>query len=64
MKEHIKGSCSFQYYKDGSLWYKTEATDLVFPVPIEDIGGAVFSCTEKGLLLMRYIRKWLKILEG
>lgn len=64
MKDHIKGYCKFQFYKDSSLWYKTEETNLVFPVPIDDIGNATFSDTEKGLLLMRYIRKWIKTLEG
>lgn len=58
MKEHIKGSVEFQYYRDSSLWYKTES-DLLFPVPIEDIGNATFSRTDKAILFMRYIRKYL-----
>lgn len=64
MKEHIQGYCRFEYYKDSALWYRTESTNLIFPVPIEDIGTATFSSQEKGLLLMRYIRKWLKTLEA
>lgn len=64
LKEHIKGNCHFQYYKDGSLWYMTEYTEFIFPVPIEDIGTATFSEKEKGLLMMRYIRKFLELLEG
>lgn len=47
----------FNYYRDGSLWYTTEFTEL-FPVPIEDIGNATFNKEEKAILLMRYMRKW------
>lgn len=64
MKQHIEGYCTFVYYKDGSLWYQTENTNLIFPVPIEDIGSATFTVKEKGLLMMRYIRKWLATLEN
>lgn len=47
----------FCYYRDNSLWYKTEF-DEMFPVPIEDIGNATFNIKEKAVLLMRYMRKW------
>jgi len=59
MKEHIEGYCTFNHYKDNQLWYITQNTNLLFPVPIEDIGGAIFGQSEKGILMMRYIRKWL-----
>jgi hypothetical protein len=59
IKEHIKGNVEFQYYRDSSLWYKT-STGLVFPVPVADIGNATFKRTDKGILFMRYIRKYLK----
>lgn len=58
IKQHIEGTCTFQYYKDSSLWYKTES-GLLFNVPISDIGNATFNYQEKGLLMMRYIRKYL-----
>jgi hypothetical protein len=45
----------FEYYRDGSLWYKTEHDEL-FSVPIEDIGNATFNREEKAILLMRYMR--------
>lgn len=60
MKQHIEGYCTFSHYNDGQLWYKTENTNLIFPVPIEDVGNATFQASEKGLLMMRYIRKWIK----
>jgi hypothetical protein len=46
---------TFEYYRDGSLWYKTEYDEL-FSVPIEDIGNATFNREEKAILLMRYMR--------
>lgn len=47
----------FQFYRDGSLWYKIEGEEFIFPVPISDIGTATFNATEKAILFMRYIRK-------
>jgi uncharacterized membrane protein len=43
-------------------FYKTE-TGLVFPVPIDDIGNATFLNEDKGLLFMRYIRKFLDTMK-
>jgi hypothetical protein len=54
---------TFQFYKDGALWYKTE-TDFTFPVPIEDIGSATFLAEDKALLFMRYIRKHLDTIKS
>lgn len=62
LKEHIKGTVKFQYYRDGQLFYTTEA-GLIFPVPIEDIGNATFLNEDKAMLFMRYIRQHLKTLE-
>jgi hypothetical protein len=42
------------------LWYQTNDTGFVFPVPVEDIGTATFSREEKSLIMMRYIRKWIE----
>lgn len=60
VKPHIKGLVHFQYYRDRSLWYRTDS-GLLFPVPIEDIGTATFDAEDKARLFMRYIRKWLEI---
>lgn len=58
IKDHIVGTVKFQYYRDGQLFYQTEA-GLVFPVPVEDIGNATFLAEDKAILFMRYIRKFL-----
>lgn len=62
IKDHVKGLVLFQYYRDGNLYYKTE-TELIFPVPIEDIGNATFLSVDKAMLFMRYIRKHLDTLK-
>lgn len=64
LKELIDGNAEFLYYKDSQLWYRTHNGELTFPVPIEDVGNATFKREEKGLLMMRYIRKYLNFLEG
>lgn len=58
LKDNIKGSSTFVYYREGALWYRT-ATDLMFPVPVSDIGNSQFLATEKSMLLMRWIRRYL-----
>lgn len=63
IKEHIKGKVRFQYYRDGNLYYQTE-DGLTFPVPIDDAGSATFLAEDKGILFMRYIRKFLNSVEG
>ncbi len=49
---------TFSYYRDGALWYRTGYSDELFPVPIEDIGDAIFLAQDKAILFMRYMRKW------
>ncbi len=52
----------FIFYREKELWYKTE-TGFEFPVPIEDVGNAIFLAEDKALLFMRYIRKQLQTIE-
>lgn len=63
IKDHVKGKVTFQFYKDQQLFYKTE-TNLIFPVPIDDIGNATFFNEDKALLFMRYIRKFLETIKN
>lgn len=67
IKEMVKDNrkAKFLYYKLGELWYETE-TGFKFPVPVEDkeeVGEAQFNAEEKALLLMRYIRRRVKVIE-
>jgi len=62
VKEIVKDNeVFFSHYRAGHLYYNVcvEAKIYMFPVPIEDIGDATFSVTEKAMLLMRYVRKGL-----
>lgn len=63
LKEQVQGKVTFQYYREGHLYYKTEK-DLVFPVPISDIGEATFLNEDKALLFMRYIRKHIETIKS
>ena len=53
----------FRSYREGDLWYATEC-GFVFPVPLEDIGGAEMLAEDKAILFMRYIRKHAALIEG
>ena len=61
LKDNVKGFSQFEYYRDSALWYRTE-TGLVFPVPVSEIDQGQFKATEKSLLFMRWIRKYIKSL--
>lgn len=63
LKEQVQGKVTFQFYKQGNLYYKTEK-GLVFPVPIEDVGEATFLNEDKALLFMRYIRKHIESIQS
>jgi hypothetical protein len=63
IKLHVQAPVHFRYYRDSALWYET-AAGLLFPVPISDIGTTTFNASEKGILMMRWIRKYLMELEA
>lgn len=53
----------FSFYRDKELWYET-GNGFLFPVPINDIGGATFLRDDKAILFMRYIRKYKEELDN
>jgi len=57
IKEAVKSDVMFLHYRDGNLWYRTNR-DEQFPVPISDVGNATFNARDRGILFMRYMRKW------
>jgi inactivated superfamily I helicase len=63
MKERIAGNVQFQYYRDKELWYKTQ-DGFLFQVHIDDATGATFKNEDKGILFMRWIRKYMNDLDG
>lgn len=64
LKEYVAGGkmVAFSRYFDGNLWYVTD-DGFEFPVPVSDIGTATFNATEKAMLMMRYIRKHLDVVN-
>lgn len=61
LKVRVKGKAKFRYFCNGSLFYSTD-DGWVFPVPVEDTMNAqgsspMFMAEEKGITLMRWIRK-------
>lgn len=53
---------TFVEYRKDNLWYVTEC-GFEFPVPVEDTGDGIFKSTEKAIMLMRYIRKHIEVIE-
>lgn len=62
LKDMVKGTVTFDYYREGNLYYKTE-NGVLFPVPLDDVGTATFNHKEKGILLMRWMRKFLETVK-
>lgn len=54
----------FEYYRDSQLWYSVEGENFTFPVPISDIGNATFNRTDKAIMFMRYIRKYVEAMKN
>lgn len=52
----------FSFYRDGELWYRTES-NFEFPIPKEDMKGAIFKPEDKSVFFMRFIRKHLEFLQ-
>jgi len=64
VKELVQGKVTFEYYRSGYLYYSTTVdTNFIFPVPVSDCGDAAFLKEDKGMLFMRYIRKFLAEIE-
>jgi hypothetical protein len=67
LKDMVKdNTVRFEHYKDKELWYKLSHGDneeKIFPVTIDDVGTATLMKEDKALYFMRYIRKYLKIIE-
>ncbi len=64
LKEMVQNNqkVSFQFYRDGQLWYVTEC-GFEFPVPISEAGTATFFAEDKAILFMRYIRRHIEYLK-
>jgi len=53
----------FRSYREREFWYETEC-GFIFPVPLDDVGGAEMLAQDKAILFMRYIRKHAALIEG
>lgn len=53
----------FAFYRDGELWYKAE-NGFEFPIPSEDMKGAIFKPEDKSVYFMRFIKKHLDYLQN
>lgn len=62
IKDHVKGTAKFSFYRAGNLYYVTDS-GLEFPVPLSDTDGATFLKEDKAMFFMRWIRKHLATLE-
>ena len=65
LKTRVKGAVNFTHFRDGSLWYVAE-DGWEFPVPVAETINAqgsspTFRAKEKGIILMRWIRKAMEV---
>lgn len=60
IKDLVKGTvCFFEYIRCGQAYYTVYNGEGVytFPVELADLGNATINKEEKGMTMMRYIRK-------
>ena len=62
IKTCVKSPVHFSYYREKTLYYRTVNGDI-FSVPIDDLGTATVNVQEKGILLMRYMRKHNEVIK-
>jgi hypothetical protein len=63
IKDIVKGNkAHFSFYRSGNMFYTVtvDGTKWMFPVSLEDIGGASLFAEMKAITLMRYIRRALE----
>ena len=63
LKQHIQGRSIFQFYRSGTLYYKTD-TDFLFRVPVAEGDTADYNGIEKSITLMKFIREELEDLHA
>ena len=58
MKELVKEGkkVRFAFFRGRDLWYRHE-DGFEFPVPIDDVGDAVFLAEDRAMLFMRWMKK-------
>ncbi len=62
IKDIVKDNkAHFSFYRSGNMFYRVTVNGerWMFPVSLEDIGGASLFAEMKAITLMRYIRKAL-----
>lgn len=62
VKDCIKGTAKFLYYRKGMLYYICE-NGFHFSIPTNDTGDASFNAEDNGILFMRWIRKDLEAMK-
>jgi hypothetical protein len=63
LKERVQQNVTFQYFREGELWYKT-ADGFEFPVAASDTGTGIFRAEDKGIFFMRWIRKHMALVDS
>jgi hypothetical protein len=63
VKNLAQEQCVFHFYRDNTLYYRTAKSGFVFPIPTSDTGTGTFNATERGMTLLRWIRKAVEALK-
>ncbi len=59
---HVSGHSTFDFYRDGLLWFTTD-TGLGFSVPVNELGSGTVYTLNKSIVLMKWIRKQIELNE-
>lgn len=66
VSEAVQGIATFERLDDDNVWYSVKYGDGAwqFPVPRHEAIGGIFHKEERALYLMRWIRRWIAVLDS
>lgn len=63
LQDHLQGSARFTFFRKNVMWYRTSHTNLLFPVPVEEVTCTLL-VTEKATFFRRWITKHLSATDS
>lgn len=63
LSDLAKEMCFLKNVSDGAVWYTTGLSNFDFPIPLTEVGSSTFGQVEKGVTLLRWLKKHFEMLQ-
>ena len=64
LAELVKMNYTFSEYIQGKFIYEADDKSFKLLIPLDEIGQGNLLCHEKGITLMKWIKQYIKFMEG